>query len=1672
MTRMQAAIKLDDNRAPEQRAFLAERVEVLREAGGQLWVALEDSQLDALLAQGLVVTPVPDADVVELPALALRPASETAELPDGLAAAEPAGDATADHLVQFRAPPDKDWLRDLALAGGELLHALPPTAAVVRMTGEQAAAVRALGHVASVGLFHPAYAVSVSLAGAAEPFTASSLRTLTVRVPPDDPDGNLTLRWFDAIDPEDRRGELEAAGATIVAPAPHGFRIRAPQARIVDILRVRGLYAAELPTRTQLTNNHSGVILGTNQIRAIGAVNFLVNLDGRGEIGGLVDSGCDVGNLAGAPVPPAGVMTPFHPDLAANVRLIRNSANPQNPALGAPDAAPHGTHVAGTICGDGTSSAGQVRGMAPGAALVALGPLPGDFRVPFEFAFQSGARAINNSWETSFGGAPVTSNRYLPAFAEAVDRWCFEHPDVLIVFAAGNDESDTLAGGDGVLDSRTLGLEQAAKNALVVGASENLRNNGGWRDSYRAFFGPRYNHAAFNATAGTPAGAFGMSDSHNDIALFSNRGVVRTATMAVTNRVRPDITAPGTNVLSLRSQFVAAPPALPPPPIPGAFYNPNFDSMLPAGLGRNLYQIFHGTSMATPMVTGSALLLRQYYRTRFAQLRRPLLLDGAVIPAAPPAPVFPSLPAVAPHADGLVMVWCPPAVPAAQHDLVAMRVSRALAPVDASPVRLQANIGDHAAPRVATHGDRTYLLHRHGDSTMRLSCYDRALQPVAGFGTAGVVTLAPVSRADDRVAPDLLVVGDHLACVFPTGTDGYFFQRFRADTGAPVDGAALNLLLHRDAGPHATLAHAGPRYTVCGVAHPGNYRLQVRQLGDDGALVGAGPITLVDQPQEIREPCVIADPRQGRYALVWCDARSVAGGEVFLLFLDPNGAAIGAPRVVISVPAANHVRRPRILVHPQVGYLLLWEDDTQNQHHDVYAALLDDTGQVDGRIAPDPSDPLNRRVVRISDTPDHTAGFAALADPRGLSLIYQSTDEINSDRLGVYAVNLTAAAAFEAQEDPLTPLVKSGRYTTALLASFPSGPEVIAAAWTGGAYYVLRMAPSPGFVGQLEWVRLTADGLVDTAFGAAGARGVQVTAALTGVSLLWTGRLLLTVVNDVFGGVTVHMADDQGAPVAAFGTGGAAALRDTAGLQPGLAPQIGFAPAAAQVVVAYGTLDAGVSRLRYQRLDNQGRRVGNPVNLTDATGAAAHGWFQFVPSENRSIAVYHRTVGAVTRVHCRQFQLDGTPQGGEHALSAAAGEAIHASIARRPTAVNSANREYAAVWQFRANNAASWEIRFSRLDRTGTPLAQPPAPAPPLAVADVAVIATGPDWPAGRDAIEPQIVSTYTHSAWANPPNPLPAGTSLPAWSPSYGLAFIGRMPDGARALFFTVLDENGRRAPIPQPPPAAGALSPPGPAPLLALTPLTARVRAFQLVWNGRIFLLSWQEDDGGQIKFRCAAVNRHAGQLVYDLPSAALLRATLINGATNIAASSLPDVTTGCGWGRLNLRQTLSPAPPVTMQVRDDCAVGPGRTASYRFTLPPGTALLRVTLNWTDPPGPRLVNPLHLTVRAPAAGPNPRPEFRGNLWNPAAGSTHLSRPIANPPVAADNHENTHTFKQVVIANPPPGIYDVEVSAAPFPAHAFNQQDLQPFALVFTGSGPEVVFNQPVANVQAAAVY
>ncbi len=1670
MSRTKAALILDPVRRGEQLAYLSGRVRVLHEAGDQLWVSMTEDQSGRLAEQGIVVQLHEEADLIELPAVTFDPASGSPEPPEELRAAPPPQNASGYYLVQFVAPPDPTWVHEILRLGGSYVQNVPVNAGVFRLTAVRAAKVGQLGYVSWVGPYHPAYALSHALAGRDEPFTAASLRELAVApesLPPAE-GGNVQVRLFDDADPDQARGAIEAAGAPILADLGYGFVASTDAEGLSRLLKVAGVFAVEINHPVGPANDRAGVITSVNQVRSFRKVDFLVNLDGTGEIVGVMDSGLGDGTLAGV-----------HRDLAARVLRISNLTTPGNPV---PDSFTfpsdptnywHGTHVTGTIAGNGARSGGRIRGVAPACHVVFHGPIAANFLGAFTSAHDAGARVHNNSWGTN---DTVTNNLYSAAVSDVIDRFCFSHPESLIVFAAHNHEKDVQpAPNDGALDMNRLSFEALAKNILTVGATESRRSNDGFANDYRSYFGPRYDHANLLPLATGAADAYSMSDNPNQVALFSNRGVVNATTPAgvvSTGRVKPDLVAPGTNILSLRS-------SLAPPPTPTAGGNAGWMDPAPATCDPAFYGLMHGTSMAAPLVSGAAVLARQFYRSRFGQLRRPQLLErvSSIV----------DLPAMAPHRDGHVVAWVRRDSAARQNHIVAARYDSDWMR-QGDVVRLQSNVGDHPAPALARHADNTLLLHRAADNTIRLSLYDAALAPVNAFGSAGTLTLAPASRPEDSRRPGLCVRGDEVAVAWnEEGGDRLLFRRYRADNGTPIDPApkAVGDMTHSSS--HSFIVNDGTNYAVVWARSEGAERkLQMRLVDDSGNPAGAQPTTLVTQTNDIRDPHVAWDPRTRRFVIVWVGSGANADGDLCCLFVDPAGSPAGAAVTVTTVPGGNKVRRPRIAPHPDDGYVLLWEDDTQkdkskNNRYDVYMAFLDGSGQPD-RLPRDPTDPPvpepaarpPRQLLRISDTPKNTAGLTGLVDAGGIAIVWQSDDEINSDLLGVYGLGVTLLGAFRAQADPNTPMIDSGRYKAhTLLDHGLQNLGSVSMVWAGGSYYLLRRGPGEGLDG-LQLVRTNADGLVDTTYGTNGVSELAPGLFFRQHEMHWTGdRLICASVGDS-SGPDVFLLDAAGEPVTGFGLEGWQWIDEGGTTSGAISPQLGHvAEPEFRIIIAYGA-GSPQTELRYAVFNATGGFFVSPLGVARADGTARHGWFHYISSEAHSIAAWHREDAGNTAVFINRYTIRGAAQhtrleaSGDRQpddirLTTLAGDSKNAVVTARPVAINSSKREYGIAWQYRADEVQPWEIRFSRLDRDGRPMNSAPSPpAPPGGTRDVRVISPAtpgwlpPGWPATTHATEPQLVSTYTHQLW----------TSARRWSPGYGLAWLAQGADGGdQALFFTALDENGARAQLPLPPPYAAGAPRSEAAPIVQISTSGANVRDFKLVWNGRTFRLTWTETQGGRLRHMQTALTRHGSREVFNQPSSALLRATLINGATNIAKTALPNVPTppitaanrnhGYGWGRVNLRQSFSPSPPVTFHVKDNDAVGSGRRARYRFSLPPGTRLLRTTLAWTDPPRTdgRIVNNLHLRV-VPPGGVAAGREYHGNTWR-GAPNAHLSRPVA--PGAP--FESVHNVEQVVLRDPPGGVYDVEVIAEPFPANSFNQLRVQTFALVFVGSGEEVRF-------------
>jgi hypothetical protein len=1634
---MKAVLILDPDRRSEQLAFISERASIIHEVGDRVWVTMAEELMNHFAEQGIQVQPHDDADQIELPAVLFDPEVAEPSPPPELRASEPSGDDTAYYLVQFAVAPEPSWIEEIENLGGIFVEDVPIHAAVFKLTAAQAAAVVELPpYMCWLGLYHPAYSLRFVLAGRTEPFPAAELSGMRVdeAVAATKPEGALEVAFFADCDFEEMVTRVQAAGAVVVENRGYDLVINIVPARIPELLRIEGVKSVDIHIPPTIENFRGGIISGANQVRNFGSVDFLVNLDGSGEIAGVFDTGIDATHTDFNVAAPG-----------AASRVI--GANNLNPGATPLDMNGHGTHVAGTIGGDGRNAPPPTpanpnnsvpRGIAPACQLIGTSvnnfpappPAPpalttnfGQFLPAFVNHRAAGARVHNNSWGSNMPNNYTNNSGILDAF-------CSLNYDAVVLFAAGNDEADL--NNNGTFDQNFLGEWACAKNTIVVGATENVSNLEGDPRNYQTSSFPcnRYGTLAAGAVriAANAAAAFTRSDNANDMAMFSSRGRVRNPANTARRRVRPDLVAPGTNILSVQSSAMAAlaatigqacPPIANPPGIP----NPQIPATAPAGL----YRTISGTSMATPNVSGCCLLVRQFYRQRFGQLRRPILVEQV--------PLFVDLPAAAPHPSGVVMAFIRRDAAGGQNHLVAALFTRRL--VRSTPIiNIASNVGDHPAIALATHGTNIVILFRDSSNNLQLLLRDATLGAVAGFGTAGAVTPATASRGEDDQRPSLAVRGDEiaLAWVRAGATDNLIFQRFRADTGAAIDANVKVLGTARSTSMHPYLIHNGTRWACLFVGGTGGtFNLSLRFIDNNGNVDGA-VASPASQNAAIREPHFAWDSRQSRFALVFVSDAAAPANGLQIMLASAAGVGIGTTSTLIARP---DTRRPRIAAHPDGGFALVWEDAREGTH-DVRFSLLDQNGL-----------PAAVHETGISDTPNATGGFEAFVDSEGLVTAWHSNDEINSDRLGVFTVGINKAGVFEAQADAATPLLVQQFYVSQKLFEHADATRVATAiAWGGGVYYLAQLRPGP-ILTDLHVVRTNADGRPDALLAPDGAIQVDSSSAFGSVALFWTGRQLVLVAASELD-TTLYLLTPDAARVNTFAPGSSNSLTLAERPPNDIHPQVAQTGTGvnSRIFVVYGRLNAAVPHtIRYTVRTGSGAAAVAPRDLVQAAGTAKHGWFHHVATDTpvHIIAAWHVQAGANTVAQLNRFQLNGTPQTGIAApiqLTGMAGDSQNAVIAPRPIQfapgfpvsaadnVNTRRREYGAAWQHRAAPGGNWQIFFSRLQRNGRPFTT----VLPNQLFDVPVA------PSADHATEPQLV-------WH---------------TDGYGLAWLQQpVAGGNQQLFFTVLDQDGR------PPNLAAAGAPAVPATNFAVSSASANVLRYQLIWTGRTFRISWTEVEGTQVRHmnRAIAVPRQSGGTRFDAPfqqpSSALVRATLINGATNIRNTNLPNfgnnVNDGYGWGRVNLRQSLAPAPPVTFHVRDDGVVGSGRTIRYEFALPPDTQLLRITLAWTDPPQNNLVNPLHLRVTTPAAPPNPAQVFHGNRFQTAAGSQHLSRPVTGPPPA---FEGIHNVQQVVISGPPAlpaGTYVVEVIGGAFGASAFQQFPGQPFALVFVGSGPEL---------------
>jgi serine protease AprX len=292
-----------------------------------------------------------------------------------------------------------------------------------------------------------------------------------------------------------------------------------------------------------------GAMERTGRTTGATAVREEFGLDGSGIGVAVIDSG----------------ITAWHDDLSdtgQSVQRVDRFVNFVDGSVTPSDEYGHGTHVAGIIAGNGFDSAGARSGIAPASRLVVLKVLDGSGRGRISDVIAALDYIVTHKAELNIRVATLS-------------------------VATGVYESYNL-------DPLTLAAKRAVDAGIVViaAAGNNGRNPQG-QTQYGGITAP--GNAPWVLTVGASSHMGTIDRADDTIALFSSRGPT-----AIDRAAKPDLVAPGVGIESLS---VAN----------STLYNTKSAYLLPGTVPTSYppYLSLSGTSMATPVVTGTVALMLQ-----------------------------------------------------------------------------------------------------------------------------------------------------------------------------------------------------------------------------------------------------------------------------------------------------------------------------------------------------------------------------------------------------------------------------------------------------------------------------------------------------------------------------------------------------------------------------------------------------------------------------------------------------------------------------------------------------------------------------------------------------------------------------------------------------------------------------------------------------------------------------------------------------------------------------------------------------------------------------------------------------------------------------------------------------------------------------------------------------
>ncbi|MFT0800865.1 S8 family peptidase [Bacillus swezeyi] len=257
-----------------------------------------------------------------------------------------------------------------------------------------------------------------------------------------------------------------------------------------------------------------------------------------------------------------------HSDLKGRIKAFADFVNQRAEPY---DDNGHGTHCAGDVAGNGAASSGEYRGPAPEAELIGVKVLDKMGSGSLETVIQG------IDWCIQFNEEHPEDPIDIISMSLGSDALSYENEEEDPVVKAVNTAWDAgivvcAAAGNSGPDAQTIASPGVSRKIITVGALDD-------RDT--------------------------VSRDDDDVASYSSRGTT------IYGQVKPDLLAPGTNIISLRS--------------PGSF----LDKLQKANRVGTDYMTLSGTSMATPICAGiAALLLQQAPDTAPDEVKR-LLMDGA-----------------------------------------------------------------------------------------------------------------------------------------------------------------------------------------------------------------------------------------------------------------------------------------------------------------------------------------------------------------------------------------------------------------------------------------------------------------------------------------------------------------------------------------------------------------------------------------------------------------------------------------------------------------------------------------------------------------------------------------------------------------------------------------------------------------------------------------------------------------------------------------------------------------------------------------------------------------------------------------------------------------------------------------------------------------------------------